>query len=81
VNDRQAEFISQEVDRLMDEAGGDGWLALRMSVAERLVVSAMVSSGLARVAPVRQSGFLPKAKVEAIDIPSPTSPVAANPSA
>jgi hypothetical protein len=76
VNDRQSEFVSQEVDRLMAEAGGDGWLALRISVVERLVVSNMVSAGFCRATPVAKSGLAPKPKVEAIDIPSATAPEA-----
>jgi hypothetical protein len=76
MNDRQAEFVSQEVDRLMAEAGGDGWLALRISVVERLVVSNMVSAGFCRATPVAKSGLAPKAQIEAIDIPHPKSPEA-----
>jgi hypothetical protein len=76
MNDRQAEFVSQEVDRLVAEAGGDGWLALRISVVERLMVSNMVSAGFCRARPVAKSGLTPKPKVEAIDIPDPKSPEA-----
>ena len=71
MNDRQAEFISQEVDRLMDEANGDGWLALRLAVIERLALGSHVSNGLVRVAPVAQPRRPPKPKAPSIDDPLP----------
>lgn len=72
------DIISAEVDRLMEEAGGDGWIALRLAVYERLAVSGMVSSGFARVKPCIPSAP-PKERVEALDIPQPESPEATAP--
>lgn len=68
MNARQREYIDQEIDRLISEADGDGWLALRMSVVERLALGEHISCGLVRVAPVAAPRF-PKTKPPSIDDP------------
>ena len=66
-------------DRYMEEAGNDLSVAFRLLSADYLYACSHVSNGFARVGPVARSGLSPKAQVEAIDIPSAESPVAANP--
>ncbi len=81
MNDRKhGEFIDQEMDRLITEADGDGWLALRLSIVERLSLGDLVSSGFCRLHPLRKPRPA-KEQIPAIDIPNPASAEAANPSA
>jgi hypothetical protein len=68
-------------DDVLFLAGGDPDLALDLLVRCHALSCLRISAGYARAGSVASPRFLPKAKVEAIDIPSPTSPVAANPSA
>jgi hypothetical protein len=77
VNDE--EIIASKIGRYMAEAGGDPRGAMRLMAIDLHRLGDMVSLGFCRAPPVASSGLSPKAQVEAIDIPSPTSPVAANP--
>ncbi len=79
MNDR--EILDRITDRYMEEAGEDIHYALRLLAFDFHRLSGMVSSGYGRFAPMARSGFLPKTRVEAIDIPSPASPLGASPSA
>ena len=76
MNDKHREFIDREVDRLITEADGDGWLALRMSIVERLSLGNLVSSGFCRVRPSRKPRS-PRQQIKALDVPS--GPEAENP--
>jgi hypothetical protein len=75
------EIISNKIARYMAEAGGDPRGAMRLMAYDLARLGDMVSLGFGRFPPVRQSGFAPKAQVEAIDIPDAASPTASNPSA
>jgi hypothetical protein len=75
------EIIAAKVARYMAEAGGDPRGAMRLMAIDLHRMGGLVSSGLARVGVVYPPRFSPKAQVEAIDIPSPISAEAANPSA
>ncbi len=77
MNDRQ--ILDSITDRYMEEAGEDIHYALRLLAFDFHRLSGMVSSGYGRFAPLTRSGFLPKTRVEAIDIPAPASQEAASP--
>ncbi len=79
MNDRQ--ILDRITDRYMEEAGGDIHYALRLLAFDFHRLGGMVSSGYGRFAPLARSGFLPKTRVEAIDIPAPASQEARNPGA
>jgi len=72
----QREFIDKEMDRLITEADGDGWLALRISIVERLSLGVMVSSGFGRLKPPRKPRS-PRKQIQPLDVPS--GPEAENP--
>ena len=74
------EIIRAKIARYMAEAGGDPRGAMRLMAIDLHRLGGMVSLGLARAAPVAVPRFSPKARVEALDIPAPTSPEASNPS-
>jgi hypothetical protein len=75
------EIIEAKIARYMAEAGGDPRGAMRLMAIDLHRMGALVSSGFFRAPVVRASGFSAKAQVEAIDIPSPSSPEASTPSA
>ena len=74
------EIISSKIARYMAEAGGDPRGAMRLMAIDLHRLGGLVSSGLVCAPPVARSGLPPKARVEALDIPAPTSPEASNPS-
>jgi hypothetical protein len=65
------EIIANKIGRYMAEAGGDPRGAMRLMAIDLHRYGGLVSSGLVGAPPVARSGFSPKPKVEAIDIPSP----------
>jgi hypothetical protein len=67
-------------DDVLFLAGGDHDLALDLLVRCHAISCNRISAGYARAGAVAAPRFLPKAKVEAIDIPSPTSPLGTSPS-
>jgi hypothetical protein len=75
------EIIANKIGRYMAEAGGDPRGAMRLMAIDLHRLGGLVSHGLVGAPPVARSGFSPKPKVEAIDIPNATSPAASNPSA
>jgi hypothetical protein len=77
VNDSQ--ILDRICDRYMEEAGEDMRYALRLLAFDFHRLGGMVSSGYARVAPVSVARPLPKARVEALDIPAANTPQAASP--
>jgi hypothetical protein len=70
------EIIANKIGRYMAEAGGDPRGAMRLMAIDLHRFGGLVSSGLIGAPPVARSGFSPKPKVEAIDIPDPKSPEA-----
>jgi hypothetical protein len=78
VNDE--EIIANKIGRYMAEAGGDPRGAMRLMAIDLHRFGGLVSSGLVGAPPVARSGFSPKPKVEAIDIPSASSPQGTSPS-
>lgn len=77
MNDTDRQILDRITDRYMEESGQDIHYALRLLALDFHRLGGMVSSGLARAAPVALPRFLPKPRVEAIDIPDPKSPEAA----
>jgi hypothetical protein len=73
------EIIANKIARYMAEAGGDPRGAMRLMAIDLHRFGGLVSSGLIGAPPVARSGFSPKPKVEAIDIPNATSPEASSP--
>ncbi len=71
MNARQREYIDSEVDRLLDENGGDGWLALRASIVERISLGSTISNGYVRLAALDQRRLPPKPQAPSIDDPLP----------
>ena len=78
MNDTQ--ILDRICDRYMEEAGEDFQFAFRLLAYDFHRLGGLVSSGFSRAAPVAVPRFSPKARVEALDIPAPTSPEASNPS-
>ena len=79
MNDR--EILDSITDRYMEEAGEDIHYALRLLAYDFHRLGGVASAGYLRCRPVVPSRFVQKAKVEALDIPSPNDPQATSASA
>lgn len=72
-------LVDRNYDERLEEWGGDFRLALRAAIHDWYVACRSASSGFVCAPSVAKSGFSPKARTDAIDIPAAGSPEASSP--